>query len=424
MKSAIKSITCALVIIILSSSWPAEAQQVCTQDWQCGTIPFGLCSGSTNDCPTTILGVAVDSATNRVYYGAECRDISGNISNVTIKSVSASGGTATNVYTEPIARAGGNIVKVFQVVNNVLYFDRVERQPGSQLSSFNLASRQETPVTLTPGFFQTQLEIAGTVASYTCQLNFSTTNTYTIVRFNGVVGQTAATTGTTLYTIGSNQCGPIRRGNGTDLFFTVYTITPDPVNIANYTTTFYRGTVTGGSTLPTPFFSVNAEVTDFDVDSTGSIIIYGTANGLYRRVGTTITQLNNERITGVTIYNDVIYYNNGATIRTTSLIGQNTANLVQSSTNGTCVCRPRFTGSNCQTCNGQVQWNQGIPSCIPTNAAGVPTSCVYDYQCGNVPFTFCAVNVCSCRGNFTGDRCDQCASPRTTTWRNGIPYCG
>lgn len=427
MKSVVKgihsTIICAYITIILTTTVVnAQTPASCTMDYQCGTIPYGQCFGSVNDCPTTILGVAVDTSNNQIYYGAQCRGASGDTSNVTIKTVSGNGGVATTVFSEPILRTAGNIVKVFQTVNGVLYWDRVEREPGSSLGAFNLKSKSETMVTLNPGFFEAQLEIVNGV-SYSCQLDFGANNSYSIVRYEGIVGQGAQTTGRMIYVLGSSQCGPVRVGTGSELYFTIITVTPNPTTIATYTTTFYRGSTSGSSTstLPSPLFVVNGEVLDFDVDTTSSSIIYGTRDGLFKRVGSTTKTLNNEQITGLSIYYQRIIYNNGVTIRSTSLDGQDTKDLVQSTT-GTCTCRAGFYGNNCQSCNGQVQWNNGSPSCVATNGAGVPATCSFDYQCGNVPYTVCTGS-CSCRGNFTGDKCDKCEGAKTISFSNGIPAC-
>jgi len=423
MNSVIKRINSTIVcaLLLTTSLVYAQTATTCTMDYQCGTIPYGQCYGSVNDCPSTIQGVAVDTTNNQIYYGAQCRDASGVTSDVTIKRVSGNGGVATKIFSEPILRTAGNIVKVLQVSNGVLYWDRVEREPGSSLGAFNLNSQSETMVTLNPGFFEAQIEIANGV-SYSCQLDYGTNNSYSIVRFEGEVGQGGQTTGKKLYVLGSSQCGPVRVGAGSELYFTIITVTPNPNTIASYTTVFYKGStsVTGSTSLPSPLFVVKGQVLDFDVDTTGSIV-YGSRNGLFKRDGSTTKALLNEQVTGLSIYSKRVIYNNGVTIRSTSLDGQNTMDLVQSGT-GKCTCRQGFSGSNCQSCSGQIQWNNGSPSCVSTNKAGVPASCSFDYHCGNVPYTVCA-GVCSCRGNFTGDKCDQCASPRTVSFSNGIPAC-
>jgi len=391
-------------------------------DYQCGTAPFGQCSGSVNDCASTQRGVSIDSSSNVLYYASVCRSISDNSNNITIKKVSVEGGVPSNVFSELESRGPDNIDKVFTVVNGVLYFDRIERQPGSNLSSFNLKSSQKATVQTGPGFFEGQLEILNG-ASYTCQLDYGSVNSYSIVRYPGVVGQTSPTNGKKIYVIGSSQCGPVRRGTGSNLIFTVYTYkATQSQQVVQYTTTFYKGTVTGSISLPSPFFSVSDQVSDFDIDSTGNIIVYGTQYGLFKRDGQVTTTISTESITGVTIYNKKIYYNNGFTIRSVTLDGKTTQNLIQQQT-GTCSCRSGFYGDNCQSCDGQIQWEGGFPSCVPVNKEGVPTTCAYDYQCGNVPYTICSLNSCTCRENFSGKHCDECTGDKSITFNNGIPSC-
>eukprot|EP01111_Echinosteliopsis_oligospora_P008542 TRINITY_DN242_c0_g1_i1.p1 TRINITY_DN242_c0_g1~~TRINITY_DN242_c0_g1_i1.p1 ORF type:complete len:373 (+),score=62.44 TRINITY_DN242_c0_g1_i1:121-1239(+) len=343
--------------------------QSCTMDYQCKTAPYGQCTGSLDDCPTTFGGVAIDEDNNLIYYAARCRNISDDTFNVVVKKIGTNGGVPTTVFSEFLAPGPGNIDKIFTVVNGVLYIDRAQRQPGSLLSSYNIQSSQKSSVSVGPGFFQRQLDVTNG-ASYTCQLEFGINNNYSIVRFSGIVGQTASSTGNKLYTIGSSQCGPVRRGTGSDIIFTVYSYTTASnaqTTSVTYTTTFYKGTVTGSATLPSPLFSVNGQVDDFDVDKSGNAIIYGTHDGLFKRVGASTTTLSNEPVTGVYIYNQKIFYNNGMTIRSTTLKGESTQNLIQQTT-GQCTCRPNFSGSNCQTCKGQIQWNNGIPSCVPVCA--------------------------------------------------------
>eukprot|EP01111_Echinosteliopsis_oligospora_P008074 TRINITY_DN2350_c0_g1_i2.p1 TRINITY_DN2350_c0_g1~~TRINITY_DN2350_c0_g1_i2.p1 ORF type:complete len:457 (-),score=62.80 TRINITY_DN2350_c0_g1_i2:49-1323(-) len=406
--------------------------QSCTQDYQCN-IPYGQCirsnqSTSAGYCSSSFPGIAIDQSNAGVYYALNCFNSASpspnDQGNITIRRADATngGGSATTVFSQQLILGYGNIQRILAAENGVVYYDRAVRPPGTlDLYAYNVQSGLESKITLIPGLFQGYLDIA--TSTYTCQL-LAQNNMffYDIVRFAGVVGQTGSSTnayaGTILYSLGNSPCGPLRRGVGSDIIFTA-------INYTTLMTTFYRGIIMGSdNALPSPYFTVNGVVNDFDVASNGAIV-YGTSAGLFKREGNTITNLYSETaVTGVSIFdrNQIIFFNNGVTVRAITLQGQ----IVQPNNNTTsvCQCKPGFSGNNCQTCiNGQIQWNNNNPSCVSYGANGLPVSCSADYQCGNVPFTLCTNQTCVCRNNFRGIKCDICDSPRTLTWRNGIPYC-
>jgi hypothetical protein len=43
------------------------------QDYECGNMPYAICEGGVNACPTTVAGLGVDIATNKIYFAQVCR---------------------------------------------------------------------------------------------------------------------------------------------------------------------------------------------------------------------------------------------------------------------------------------------------------------------------------------------------------------
>jgi len=101
----------------------------------------------------------------------------------------------------------------------------------------------------------------------------------------------------------------------------------------------------------------------------------------------------------------------------------NSVPYVQCNSAGACECASGFTGSDCTTCDGQVQWNNGNPSCVSILDNGLPATCDADYQCLNPPYTACdsTSRTCYCRGNLSGSQCTECSGQ--ISWENGLPSC-
>eukprot|EP00026_Physarum_polycephalum_P018002 Phypoly_transcript_19428.p1 GENE.Phypoly_transcript_19428~~Phypoly_transcript_19428.p1 ORF type:complete len:152 (+),score=8.27 Phypoly_transcript_19428:189-644(+) len=129
------------------------------------------------------------------------------------------------------------------------------------------------------------------------------------------------------------------------------------------------------------------------------------------------------------IVDDVIYYNDGE-IKKVNLDGSDPTAISEgasvTSTNGSCECETGFTGSECDTCTGNVQWNEGVIHCVPYNSTtGFPVSCFADYMCGNIPYARCINSACECQTGPLGvpPFCDTCSDGGQISWNNGVPSC-
>ncbi|EFA86779.1 hypothetical protein PPL_00584 [Heterostelium album PN500] len=93
-------------------------------------------------------------------------------------------------------------------------------------------------------------------------------------------------------------------------------------------------------------------------------------------------------------------------------------------TEGSCRCRSKFSGTDCRTCNpGTVRWLNGIPECVIKGTG--PISCLQDYEC-KYPYGYCSNGYCKCQNDLTfSDTLDRCdCFNGTISWdNNGLPKC-
>eukprot|EP01111_Echinosteliopsis_oligospora_P012937 TRINITY_DN4516_c0_g1_i1.p1 TRINITY_DN4516_c0_g1~~TRINITY_DN4516_c0_g1_i1.p1 ORF type:complete len:428 (-),score=118.89 TRINITY_DN4516_c0_g1_i1:76-1359(-) len=409
--------------LILFTTAIEAAVKTCSYDYQCGNIPYVYCIGGQDDCLYTLDGVSLSNG--RIYYGEVCRGpddpyaVYGQKINTTLKYVTLSTGKITSFYSEQRSRRG-NIGGVYGIVGKNLYVNRYRRYTG--LDSLNLDSLSEEDVFL---------KFYGSVAftnenTYACIYNRSSSpddyrSYYNINKYNGIVSAQNQPTPQVLYTSLAGQCGA-SFVSGTNIYFALSAYTEDQYE----KTSVYRGTTQCNSCqLPAPLFVVNGSVYGFALNpSDSSKLYFGTDFGVFSWDKSTnkITNLTNDPVNGqIAFYQGSIYYNTGASIRSVSVTTKKVKE-VNNKKIGECRCAPGFTGNNCNICNGQVQWENNAPSCVATNADGVPVTCTQDYQCGNIPYTFCDGASCACQTNFTGPKCDKCTGQITFN-SDGIPSC-
>lgn len=397
----------------------------CVQDYECGNVPYSVCNGGVNDCASTVPGIGIDPATNKVYFAQICRTDKAQITNVTFKTVDSKGGVPTLVQTRQQQPAAVNPGQVFDVVEDRLYFSIQSRSPGQLLTSLNLNSLAESKTIDTDSFFQNIIEFDTTnKKTYVCNIIFKEGGSYfyDLRGFDGILADgVGAVNNYSMYTVDIPSVCSAIRVQGSDLFFTV--VTPN-ADYTAYSTSFYKGSTScvECNNAALLFTVANSKVVDFDVTSTR--VFYGTTTGVYSSdfSGANVKHVSwSSGSSGVRVLGDRVYWNSGVAILSDSVNGGEVKQL--NTFSGSCGCRHGFTGASCTTCNGQVQWFEGIPACIPFGEDGNPTSCNFDYECAGSPYTYCSGS-CKCRTGFSGAGCRQCEdSTKKVTWSNGIPSC-
>lgn len=392
--------------------------QECVQDFECDNLPFTVCHGGVNDCSATVKGLAVDETTKQIYFAQICKGTA-KASNITLKQVSASGGVPTAVDSHEQVSSAENSNGFYDTVGDYMYFSLQSKTPGYILTTRNVKTHAQSSVD-TGAYFMGAIDFDVTGRkTYVCNNNMGeTTGSYTIDSFNGILGQDA-TTRTTLYTISLNQACTAVRVLGNDIYFTTVDIIEGSSSVVSKV---YKGSATcAACTTPaTLLFSTNSKISDFDVTASG--IYYATAKGVYSSdfAGDNVDQISHcQGASGIRILSDRVYWNSGSAVVSANLNGRGVQQVNQ--IQGKCGCRAGFSGAKCNQCEGgQVQMLQGVPSCV-SMTAGNPSTCNFDYECANYPFSVCSASSCQCRSGFSGAQCSQCAG--TVTWSGTTPTC-
>lgn len=388
-------------------------------------MPYAICIGGINECPSTINGIGVDAANNQIYFAQICRTES-LATNVTIKRVGAYGGVPTIVQSRLQQQAAINPAFIFDVIRNDLYLSIEARAPGQPLVNLDLTTLVQSDDIYTGDFFKNAIDFdVPSHQTFTCGLVFiNATSNYTISRFEGILGKTTnVSTRHTLYTFpGDTVCTAVRKQDGnTDLYFSTQEFLP---NSQKFVSKLYRGSSTcfNCQTTPTMVLSLNNQrIEDFDV--TADRIFYGTSQGVFSSnfSGMDIRHISFSGATGVRTLNNRVYWNSGSAILSVNSDGSGLRQVNRFS--GTCGCKTSFYGPGCTSCSGQVQWLKGHPRCVAIGDDGNPVSCTADYQCNNNPYTYCA-GTCMCQPGLTGPFCDRCANTsQSIVFVNEIPVC-
>lgn len=388
----------------------------CAQDIECGNHPYAVCRGGVNDCRNTIRGLGVNEATQEVFYAQICRTNT-KFNNITFKKVSADGGSPVTIVGQQQVSEPVNPEEVFDVVGDNLYFSTQAASPGSHLTTLSLSTLSQSDSIDTGAYFRGAIEF-DTVnkKTYVCNLAVGETEgSYSIDSFNGILGQDAGATKTTLYSLALTEACTAVRVSGSNLFITVTDVTEG----RTATTKFYKGSTDGSAELEVLFNSANV-VTDFDV--TSDKIFYATARGVFASSfsGQDAKRISWSGATGIRVAGERVFWNSGVAIVSANLDCSGVKQL--NSVVGTCSCRPGFSSTACHACaGGQVQWLEGVPTCVTIKSDGNPATCNYDSECANSPYARCEGESCVCREGFSGTQCNVCAG--TVSWKAGVPSC-
>eukprot|EP00026_Physarum_polycephalum_P008606 Phypoly_transcript_08694.p1 GENE.Phypoly_transcript_08694~~Phypoly_transcript_08694.p1 ORF type:complete len:416 (+),score=39.27 Phypoly_transcript_08694:111-1358(+) len=400
----------------------ASAFSQCAQDFECGNHPYAVCHGGVNECRNTLPGLGVDEATNELYFAQICRTHS-KLNNITFKKVSANGDVPVVIATQQQVPEAVNPDELFDIVGDNLYFSTESKTPGHLLATLSLSTLTQSGTIDTGAYFQGAIEFdVANKKTYVCNLDMSdATGAYTIDRFDGILGQDANPTRSTLYTLPLTESCTAVRALGSDVYFSVTDVSEGNTHAVSR---IYKGngTCANCATAPELLFSLNRKkVTDFDV--TSDRIFYGTTTGVYSSdyTGKKVAHISwSNGASGVRVLGNRVYWNSGVAIISANLESSGVRQV--NTFSGTCGCRPGFSSDSCSACaGGQVQWLEGVPSCVTiSNTDGNPATCNYDYECSNAPYAHCD-GTCKCRAGFSGAQCNVCAG--TVSWKAGVPTC-
>jgi len=405
-KNISKNLTLLLIVVNIVRSQSCDANGVCSsnrkyclQSNDCGTLPYGDCTKPTF-CITNP-GIGLSSLADGVLYYSEYCSVA-NTGYTTLNRIDRAGGNPSAVAT--LNADFPTILGLYQ--NQVFYRSN---NPSSFFFSYDLSSQSIKQYPLPAGITTiTSLSFGG---SDYYAIGLSSSSSYQVLSIKGPLS-TVSNTASVLYNLGSQVYG------------VNVIVAPNNALYFNSNETIYRLDQRYSPYVPTVVHSI----TDLNSFSYSNGYLYlATSHGLFtfslsQKVETRIRPIIESAYFSVVPDSNRLYFNTFYDVRSIDFMGGN--NYLVTQTNlGVCTCRPNFSGGDCKSCSGQVQWgDDGSPNCVSRDANGVPATCSQDYQCGNVPYSICSNNRCTCRPNFSEANCRKCAGQ--VTWsQDGIPTC-
>jgi len=413
--------------------WLLHGSQQCTQDYECGNVPFTVCG----DCVKPISGITIDKSNNQIYYANARCSVSGMETrrNTTLKRVSTSGGLSTVVRQFPYFPGSSanpiNIQELYDIIGEILYFSFtvVGSYSERNMNTLSITSGQFVgPFDIyTNNINQEILDFAVDLqrsVTYACTyiqgLRFP--NRYSIVSNDGILHQ-STDVAHYIYNNTATACSHIlSKENSDEIYWT-------SINEIAIGTLIYQGSKSCAS-CPSPpaLFSIPTAANEFIL--VGDTFYFSSLSGIWSsdKLGNS-ELIHNTPSYGLREHNGKLYINAGDQIISISLDGGNEQQITQD--NKYCACTSNFYGPRCERCDGDVQWHQGEPYCVQHGGNGFPVSCREDYHCGNVPFTRCAgatpnyPGFCHCVGDlWPPPLCTSCRnSTLSVSWINGVPTC-
>eukprot|EP01133_Synstelium_polycarpum_P010750 gene10750-12519_t len=396
----------------------------CTDDHECGPAPFAACRQKFD----IFEGLGIDGQ-NLVLLG-RYNSSGGPFGYTYIATLPVTGGPLTPQY--PILSdipSGPGFVTTRELFD---YVDGVPYLAANQRVAITVGPYSNSTKTFSPVWFQRSYTLGAlmdmaTKKTYYCDIG--------IHRLDSIPTKYQDLGEDVVHLYQSQRC-TFLGVNGNDLYvvFVNYGLPQDTK------TTIYRGK-TDCANCPASdlveILTVPCEVTDFAMTSThmylssnpkitkssgiGELPLSGD-NRLYR-------QIVNDPVVSFVFdsTNTNLYFTTTDGLVKTAPVSNNLntpATLLYDSRvpAGVCSCANGFSGSTCQECNGFIRWVDGQPSCVAEASSGQPAGpCVYDYECGQIPFAVCNMGTCDCRPGFQGKKCE---CPGHISWDNGFPTCG
>ncbi|KAF2075167.1 hypothetical protein CYY_003515 [Polysphondylium violaceum] len=407
-----KSLLCSLLLLstcLLSSTLGADQQ--CSDDYQCGNFPQAACAGKLNLIP----GIGLNEQTGKVLIAGKYNSThQGPFGYPYILSVPIGGGSIQKEYPIKVEiPAGSGYTSVDELfaylpVKNLMYL-RLNKGGSPVIGVYDSNTANFSQVW---NIFNTPLEIA-----FNEQKNQIIYSAYGIYRLN-YIPTSKPDYQDTQQVYYQSQLPNGLSNQGEDLYMSTYsgnfykgltTCNACPETDLKLLFSDPEGkSITGFTTSPTHMY-------------------YSSPNGIFEvplagNISMKRALVSDNVVAMVISSNGFIYYTTAAgEVKSVSLAGNHpqVVTLYTSSVGGTCQCAVGFTGDKCQTCQGTILWNDGYPYCYPL-VDNKPSTCFYSYQCGEQPYNVCAGS-CICASNFTGPDCKTCAG--TVEWSNGNAIC-
>jgi len=327
-----------------------------------------------------------------------------------------------------------NPTRVYAVEGDLIYLKHLQYRVGDVLVARKLSDPSK-PINVNIGSqYYNTIKAFGIDSSarktYTCKYDYesaSATTFYNVERYDGLLQQDTGLTARSLYRFGA-PCTALQAPDNSDTFYitTVAYFSVDTV------THLYSGSKSCFNCANPPnllFSLVNETISDFVVFN--NKIYFITEKGLYSSDldGKNRVTIAAGKVLGVAQNGNKLLWSIDQAIYSANLDGSNKLKI--NFDYGVCGCAYGFSGSDCQTCSGQVQWFEGYPICASILSNGFPSLCHEHYQCGNYPYTMCYNNAynqagqCYCSYGLTGEPlCNRCVNASATiTWEQGYPIC-
>ncbi|KYR01050.1 EGF-like domain-containing protein [Tieghemostelium lacteum] len=407
------------LLFYLCITGSAYAAQQCQQDYECGNFPYTGCLKGLNLIP----GIHINDQTNTLYFMGNYNSSNAmNFGDPYIVSINTESGAitqGTELTFEIPQGGGGRTVWGFPYyIPQLEYFYIILNQIGSPILA--LLNNNGHSYSQIWNFRNVPLQMF-----FMADRNKTIQADFGINEFDHILTSRPANP--------DQEKRIIYR----DIFSSGISVQGlNDLYLATFNGTFYKGTLQCTNCSQSQLVSlfrdqdlVNNSMTGFC--TTDDYIYYSSALGLFsvpingdysrKRVYTSDPIISMTYSTTGFIY----YTTTGNVIKKISLGGNHpqTTVLLSPSTYqlNQCVCNHGLTGDDCQTCHGQLLWDNNQPFCTTNDQGGNPSVCFYDWQCKNNPYSYCASGTCACRSTFTGDDCSKCDGQ--VVWDFGYPEC-
>ncbi|GAM19262.1 hypothetical protein SAMD00019534_024370, partial [Acytostelium subglobosum LB1] len=415
------------LILFLSVLCLAHLIYGCSQDWECGNPPYSFCLTNFDSFP----GLGLDESENKLVMVGKYNNSQGPNGNPTLVSLSTSGGALTKEYeitTDIIGGSGYRVTSAlfaYEPLGNLPYIKTNQRMAPA-IGPYNHASNTYDGIFFTRGYNLGLAFDGPKDKTYWCDWSLNYLDRI-ILHSTDMVDRKPLMDGymrCNFMSVAPNLLYVVDYFNYTTNSTNVYKIDSNCHNCSSsslilvgsvpfevYSFQYALGYLYFG-THPSQWTTQKSGIWKSYADTGGAIgawittdpvsesmVVDSTATFVYYKTGSVIKKIG----PGAPPPSGVVIFDPAA-----SPLGQ-------------CKCARGFTGAQCQTCTGTTRWVDGVPECVAKLPNGQPETCIYDYECLQVPFAYCGQGTCTCRSNFYGNTCQSCNG--VVEWSYGFPSC-